>query len=334
MNRIAVASAALIAALAFPGVALAHVGKSAPVATNFTARITKPLPDVRARVVDGDQVLWLDARSHLIVVAGVEAEPLLRFDRHGVSVNLHSLTAETDRIDRLDLQPATDPRTPPKWHQLTSGHAYGWHEHRLHALEALASNASHPTRLGSWTVPLLIDGRRRALRGVLDYSPPPPWWQWTAATTLLALLASAAALKWQKSLIPIALATVVIVWALRIAREALGRPTINWEAWLTISLSSLVGVLLVLGLRHIDQGIRVFTALLAGFGATYQALTMLPVLTHAIALTLVPTSVARIGVALAFILGAASLIGSLAYLAHDPQERVPAGALEPSSPLQ
>jgi hypothetical protein len=150
-------------------------------------------------------------------------------------------------------------------------------------------------------------------------------------TTSLAAIATAAALRWRRPLVPIALATVLIVWTLRITREAFGRPTITWEGWVTISLSSLVGILLLLGLRHTDQGIRVFAALLVGFGATYQALTMLPVLTHAIALTLLPTSAARIGVALALIIGAASLTASLAYLVHDPQDRVASGVPEPSS---
>jgi hypothetical protein len=42
-----------------------------------------------------------------------------------------------------------------------------------------------------------------------------------------------------------------------------------------------------------DGDVRVFTAMLVGLGAAYEAATMLPVLWHATALTLLPSSIAR-----------------------------------------
>jgi hypothetical protein len=69
-----------------------------------------------------------------VLITGAVGEPLLQFDRNGVSVNQRSLTTQSDRIDRFDLRPDPNPHAHPLWHRLTSGHGYLWHDHRLHAL--------------------------------------------------------------------------------------------------------------------------------------------------------------------------------------------------------
>jgi hypothetical protein len=51
-------------------------------------------------------------------------------------------------------------------------------------------------------------------------------------------------------------------------------------------------------------------AFLVGFGSLYEGLTMLLVLTYAIALSLLPTTVARIAVVLILGFGAGALVGS------------------------
>jgi hypothetical protein len=328
MRHIAVASAVGSAALVFPGVALAHVGKGAPVATDFTARISGAVPGVRARVVDGDQMLWLAAGPHSVVVRGVQGEPVLRFDRRGVSVNLRSLTAEADRIDRYDLLPATDARASPVWHRLTTGHTYAWHECRLHLLEALARKASGAARLGGWSVPLIVDGRRQMLRGVLDYTPPPSGWEWILIAAAIGAVVAGAAWTRRRSVVPLAVAAILIVWALRIGRGAYGRPTVTWEGWLDVYFSSLVGVLLLSGLLRRDRGVRTFVAFLVGFGAAYQGVTMFGVLTHSIALGLIPTGLARIGVALTLGLGEGLVVGSWPSLSRDHQNEVDERASE------
>ena len=53
----------------------------------------------------------------LVLIPGAEGEPLLRFDRDGVFVNLRSLTAQSDRIDRFDLRPDPNPHARPLWHR-------------------------------------------------------------------------------------------------------------------------------------------------------------------------------------------------------------------------
>lgn len=309
------ACGAVLTALILPNAAFAHVGKSAPVATDFQARIsgiTPPSDAVEAKIVDGDRTLWLRSKTNAtVLIPGAEGEPLLRFDSAGVFVNLRSLTAQSDQIDPFDLRPDPNLHAPPLWHRLSSGHTYLWHEHRLHALEPLARGRRKTTVLGRWTVPLLIDGHRHALDGVLVYRPPGSAWPWILLACALALLTVAA-----RAVSPTAarhvavagaLAATPLIWAIRISRELYGRPTVGITGYIEIALTSLVGVGLLYGLLHRDRHVRLFTAFLVGFGCLYQALTMLPVLTHAVALTLLPTPAARIGLASILGLGGGAL---------------------------
>jgi hypothetical protein len=301
---------AVVGALMLPSAAFAH-GKSAPTATNFEARIDRIAPPTNAaeaRAVDGDRALWLRARPDAtVLIPGAAGEPLLRFDRAGVFVNLRSLTAQSDRIDRLDLRPDPNPHARPLWHRLTSRHAYLWHEHRLHALEPLAADHRSTAVLGRWSVPLQIDGHRHALKGVLVYHRPRPLWPWILLAAALAVasagtLAVSVAVARQVAVAG-ALAGTLLVWTVRIGRELYGRPSVGVGGYIEIGLTSLVGLALLYGLLHRQQGVRLFTAFLAGFGCLYQGLTMQAVLTHAVALTVLPTLLARVAVAVILGLG-------------------------------
>ncbi|HVP75437.1 MAG TPA: hypothetical protein VMS63_05390 [Gaiellaceae bacterium] len=328
MKRALVASAAAAGALAaFPAAASAHVGTSAPVATNFAARIVglrPPAGALEAKVVDGDRMLWLRVpATATVVVPGVLGEPLLRFDRRGVWVNLRSLTAQTDRIDRFDLRPSANPRARPLWHRLTGGHAYAWHEHRLHVLEPLAHGRHVAATLGPWSVPLLVDGRRHTLDGVLDYRPGPGWW-WLALACVLAAASSAGTLlarrRGRELAVACGIAAALLIWAVRLGRALYGRPLIGPGGYVDVALTSVVAVALLAGLLHRDPEVRVFSAFLAGFASLYEGLTMWPVLTHATALSVLPSGAAHTAVTLILGLGAGALVGSGA---QELRERVP-----------
>ena len=304
--RLVLVVGVFLAAAAVPDLAAAHVGKTLPVATDFTARITTSVPGVTAKVVDGDQSLWVRA-SVPVAVPGILGEPLLRFDAHGVWLNLRSPTAQSDRIDRTDLRPSATGR-PPLWHRLTTGHAYLWHEHRLHALETIARGAGSA---GPWSVPFVVDGRQRSMRGVLDYAAPGPIWAWIAAGVALSLAAAARAVRSTATVVVLALAATVAVWTVRLGRELYGRPGTPVVGWIEIAITCLVGSLFVLGLTRRDSGTRVFTAFFVGFGALYEGLTMLPLLTHAIALNAVPSTVARVLEVVVLAAGVGTLAGSI-----------------------
>jgi hypothetical protein len=294
----------VLAALILPTAAFAHVGKSAPVATNFQARLSgiTPASAVEGKVVDGDRALWLRVNANsTILIPGAESEPLLRFDRSGVFVSLRSLTAQSDRIDHFDLRPDPNPHPQPLWHRLSSGHSYLWHAHRLHALEPLARGHRATAVLGRWSVPLLLNGRREALVGTLIYRARGSALPWILIACALAVISSGALVfsagAARRLAVGVALVTMLLVWAVRIGRELYGRPSVGVTGYVEIALTSLVGFGLLYGLSRRDQGVRVFTAFLVGFGCLYEGLTMLPVLTHAVALTVLSTLAARLAVA-------------------------------------
>ena len=297
-------------AAALPGVASAHVGRTLPVATDFVAHITSSARGVEARAVDGDQTLWLRAAAGAtVLVPGTLGEPLLRFDSHGVWLNLRSPTAQGDGIDRLDLRPSAKPDAAPLWHRVAGGQAYAWHEHRLHALEALARGRSSAETVGPWTVPVVVDGRRLRLTGVLDYRPPGPGWARIAASAVTAAAAAALALRSRLVLVALAVAAVALIWVLRVGRELYGRPNVPTIGYVQVGLTSLVGCALLYGLLNLDA--RVLATFLVGFGGLYEGLTMLPLLTHAIALNALPSTVARVVEALVLATGIGALGGSI-----------------------
>ncbi len=239
-----------LAAAAMPQVASAHVGKTLPVATNFTARVTgftPAAPAFDAKVVDGDQTLWLRVPGTVVVtVPGTLGEPLLRFDRRGVWLNLRSLTAQADRIDRFDLRPSANPNAPPLWHRVTSGHAYAWHEHRLHVLEPLARGRSSAGTVGPWSVPLIADGRRLRVHGVLDFQPPGRTWAWIGLAVAAALAAGLVAARSSAILVALGFTVTALTWALRVGRELYGRPDVPIVGDVEIALTCAVGVALAL----------------------------------------------------------------------------------------
>jgi hypothetical protein len=85
----------------------------------------------------------------------------------------------------------------------------------------------------------------------------------------------------------------MLIWATRIARDLYGRPTIGFDAWVDVVFSSLVGLALLRGLVARRRDVRVFTAMLVGFGCLAEGWTMLRVLDHSQALTQLPAPAAR-----------------------------------------
>jgi hypothetical protein len=303
--RLAIAFGVLTVAAVVPGVASAHLGRTLPVATNFTARITGSVRGLAAKVVDGDQTLWLRApAAATMAIPGTLGEPLLRFDARGVWVNLRSPTAQVDGIDRPDLRAPG----PPLWHRLSHGHEYRWHEHRLHALEPLAHEAG---AVGPWSVPVVVDGRRSTIHGVLDYRPPGRVWAWIAGSIVLAVASAVSATRSTAALTALGLAAVAATWTVRLGRELYGRPDIPVTGWIGIELTCAIGAALLFGLTRRDGDARAFTAFFAGVGALYVGLTMLPLLTHAVALSALPSSLARSLEVVVIGSGVGTLLGSV-----------------------
>jgi hypothetical protein len=185
-GQVVIASALALCAVVFPEAAQAH-GRSTVVALDYEARLIaggRIGPGIHARVIDGDRRLELSVDpSRTVVVRGYGGEPFLRFSPDGVEAKLGSPTAIADKLVPSDSL-ATG--TTPHWKLVTRKHRLTWHDHRLGPHPGLSPGVG---KVGSWTVPLLVDGRPGAIRGELVRASKPtpiPW----LVLLLLALVAA------------------------------------------------------------------------------------------------------------------------------------------------
>jgi hypothetical protein len=91
---------------AFPGSASAH-GPVAPVALDYLARVASLPAGLDAKVVDGDQRMWLQVpAAQTVLVLDYAGAPYLRFSRAGIEVNQNSAMYYLNqrRSRRLHLQ--------------------------------------------------------------------------------------------------------------------------------------------------------------------------------------------------------------------------------------
>ena len=121
--RVRRASTALCLALvlvgALPGRASAHSGVTAPAATRYRAKITSVPNPIEAKVVDGDQRLWLSVPPRLpVTVIGLRGEPYLRFSSGGIDVNRRSPTYFLNRA-RPALPPDLPAGAQPDWRRIS-----------------------------------------------------------------------------------------------------------------------------------------------------------------------------------------------------------------------
>jgi hypothetical protein len=85
-----VLAAVLAAGGGLPGSASAH-GPVAPIALDYLARVRSLPEGLDAKVVDGDQRMWLRApSSETVVVLDYRGAPYVRFSGSGVEVNQNS----------------------------------------------------------------------------------------------------------------------------------------------------------------------------------------------------------------------------------------------------
>ena len=179
--------------LAAPRVAAAH-GRPGALATDFEARVAGFRPaaaGLEARVLDGDQRVRLQVKgARVVVVLGLIGEPFLRFSRSGVEANLASPTASSTRVVASGDAVAS---AQPRWRRIRSGRTFAWHDNRLRPRPTVAAASTQPREVATWSIPLLVDGRRTELVGSEWYARGPSLWPWLLAGTFLVALAGAAA---------------------------------------------------------------------------------------------------------------------------------------------
>lgn len=280
-------------ALALPDLANAH-GPTAPIATSYIARIEHAPAGVQAKVVDGDQKMWLRVVAHVtVVVIDYRGVPYLRLSQNGVAVNRRSA------MYYLNLVPSTAPpfdlSGPPDWQRVSGADEYTWHDGRLHALAAVALTPG--TRyVGRWRIPLVLGSLPAAIGGGLWYSPAPSIvWFWPIAVLVLCMLAGWRLRRPRLDRLmarAISFAGLAAICAGTIGRELYGRPGVS--AFQVIVLVLVLAFVAAATAWLVSGRIGFVSLLVIGAAALWAGLDFLPVLLHGFVLSAIPAGLMRV----------------------------------------
>jgi len=292
-----------------PMVAAAH-GPVAPVATSYLARVSRAPAGLEAKIIDGYVRIWLHAPpSETVVVLDYRGAPYLRFSPAGVAVNQNSAMYYLNQTPVAATPPTGLNRaTPPDWQPVSDGHDYEWHDGRLQALASVALTPG-ATYLGTWNIPLLIDGQRGSISGGLWHSDTPsPVWFWPIVVLLACVLA---AWRIRSPLLDARIARglgAVALAALSVAaldRGLHGRPNLD-----PFSLIELAATLAFAGwgLRAVASGrAGYFTYFMIAAAAIWEGVDLLPTLLYGYVLAALPAFLTRTATVLCLGTGAGIL---------------------------
>jgi hypothetical protein len=294
-------------ALCLPAAASAH-GAVDPEASDDLATVLHAPAGIRTRIVDGDLRLWIDVpRSLTVVVLDYQGGRFLRFDRRGVQVNENSPMYYLNLTPQIAPSIRLSPTMRPDWHQVSSGRSDVWHDGRLAALsQTLQPPGAHV--LGRWTVPLLVDGHRAEIVGVLRHRPRPSLaWLWPPVAALLMLPAllrlgdRALERRVQRA---VAAVTILAAAAEAVGAGLHGRPGVTgWLVAVMLAELVLLGWSAVQFARGRDGPLSLgLTAIVAG----YRGLVGIAVLWRGYVLLAVPPLLGRAAVAIC-LMGAVTL---------------------------
>ncbi|HEX6699117.1 MAG TPA: hypothetical protein VF101_00140 [Gaiellaceae bacterium] len=266
----------VVMALAWPAAASAHI-RTGTVAVSYRATITHVPRGVVARVYPGDLALGLSALpGHRVTLLGYLGEPFARVDSHDATI---FKSAPTSAAAAVRIQ--------------KSGPRVVWHDARLRGLRARTTH-------GKWAVPLVVDGHRARLSGTLVRLPAPAAWPW--AVVGVPFVAAAALLLLRRSpryleLGAFALGGIVVASVVATAagfgfdaNASEGR----WVEGATEVLFAAVGVAVLVRGR---PETRVLAAGALGLLGLAVGASKIPVFTHAIVLSLLPGTAARLTLA-------------------------------------
>jgi hypothetical protein len=302
--------AALTLAGAFPGLAQAH-GPVAPVALDYLARVTQLPYGLQAKVVDGDQRMWLRAPpSETVVVLDYRGAPYLRFSSSGVAVNRNSAMWFLNQTP-FALTPPTNlgRETPPRWESVSAAHEYGWHDGRLHALATVALRPGMAF-VGTWRIPITVNGSTSVVSGGLWHAEPPSLaWFWPIAVILMCVLAA-----WrvnrpaldQITARILALSALGAVALAAIGRGLHGRPTVSILQFVELAL--ILTFVVWAALRILRRRSGFFLYLVIAVAALWEGFELLPVLRNGFVLIALPAFVARAAAVVALGTGAGLLL--------------------------
>jgi hypothetical protein len=296
-----IALAAIAALGAFPVRASAH-GPVAPIASSYQASVDQGPAGLDAKVVDGDQRMWLRVpRGDTVVVLDYRGAPYLRFSRAGVDVNHNSAIYYLNLTPGAEVPPANPTRsTPPNWHRVSAGDAYGWHNGRMSSISGGLWHADDPSIVWFWPIVVLLAcvlAALRVRRGQLD--------------ELLARL--------------LAFAALAGVTVGGVARQLHGRPTVG--AFQLIVLVLIVAFLAWALGRLLFRRPGYFFFLVVAVAALWQGAELFPTLRDGFVLAAVPPLAARVAAVVCLGTGVALLL-LVFRLSQKPDQEPPAAADE------
>jgi hypothetical protein len=292
-----------------PPAAQAH-GPVAPTASSYLARVSSVPAGVEARVVDGDQRMWLRVvTSETVVVLDYQGAPYLWFSRGGVDVNQNSAMYYTNQSPPQTPPPGLTRATAPRWHRVSGAHAYGWHDGRLHALAAVALPPG-VAYVGRWRIPVLVEGRLSSIVGGLWHAERPSIvWFWPIVVVLLCVLAARRVRRRELDMRVarvLAGASLIAITLGGLGRELHGRPTVSPLQLVTLAL--IVAFVAWGSRRVLSRDCGYFPFFLIAGGAFWAGLVLLPTLLHGFVLMAVPAFLARVATVVCLACGAALLV--------------------------
>lgn len=294
---LALAVAGLVAALAaHPAAAQAH-GPIAPAASSYFAKVLQLPAGLEARVVDGDLRMWLRVQpSQTVVILDYRGAPYLRFSPTGVEVNYNSSMYYLNETPVAQTPPANlSPTAAPSWHRVTGGHAYEWHDGRLHALAAVALTPG-VSFVGRWRIPVRVDGQLDSISGGLWHSDDPTIvWFWGIVVLVACVLAAwrlrRPALDWLVARV-LAVAALVAVTIAALGLQLHGRPTIS--AFQFVELAAILAFVGWGFSRALFRRPGYFTCFLIGVAALWAGGEMITTLLYGFVLISLPAFLARV----------------------------------------
>jgi hypothetical protein len=269
--------------------AQAHL-RSGTVAVDYRATLLSSGSDAyRASIYESDRALALTVLpGHSVVLIGYLGEPVFRLDGAGLAVNAASPTAAAVGLVVRSHAGAGTGRGV--WRRSPGQRSVVWHDARADGLPLGVAR-------GIWRVPVLVDGRKAWLQGVLRRFPAPSlgaWLGWLLALVLLivggARLGRGRLSRWSAGC-AVAAAFAAVGNAFAVALDAYASPG-TWLIALNELAFTVAGlVLLARGPRDVAAGAA------AGLGLVGMAGGVLygDVFLHSVVLAVLPATVVRLG---------------------------------------
>jgi hypothetical protein len=276
--------------------AAAHL-RTGRVAVDYAASVSPLRPPlagaVTVRVYKADLALGLTLLGrNRIVVRGYSGEPFLRFGPDGAYAERSSLTAAGLGLVTRGTG----------WRLLSREPRLIWHDARVRGLPPGA-------RRGRWAVPVVVDGTRAELVGVLRRPSRPPDWPWATLGAVLAAAGGVLVYLRRPSFLrtgATAFGWIAAVATLLVTCGFAAASTASEGVWVEAGNEILF---VLIGVGFLIAGGRDAKALVGGaLGLLAMAvgLKSLPVFLHGVVLSALPANLMRTAVVLAISAGAAA----------------------------